>query len=318
MQDNNNQEDGKAWQLLETTLKDITKEQRSSRRWGIVFKSLTFLYIFSFVIIFMMQGKGFKSQNSEEHVAIIKVSGVIAETEEANANAIVDSLRKAFEADHSKAIVLAMNSPGGSPVQSAYVYSEINRLKTLHPDKKVYAVASDICASGCYYIAAAADFIYANPSSLVGSIGVTSASFGFVNLMEKLGVERRNYTAGKNKSFLDPFSPSKPKEVEFWNEVLNNTHLQFIEAVEQGRGDRLVKDEKLYSGLIWNGQQAKKLGLIDDFGSAGQVARDVIGIEEMVNYTSRKDPISMLVEKLGVSVGKGISQSLQNEHTVLQ
>lgn len=203
-------------------------------------------------------------------------------------------------------------------VQSSYVYNEINRLKALHPNKKVYAVASDLCASGGYYIAAAADFIYAHPSSLVGSIGVTSASFGFVNLMEKLGVERRNYTSGESKSFLDPFSPSKPQEVEFWNEVLNSTHQQFIQAVEQGRGDRLVKDKQLYSGLIWNGEQAKQLGLIDDFGSAGQVAREVVGLEEIVNYSARKDPISQLVEKLGISVGKGLSQSLQNEHLVLQ
>ena len=317
MQDNK-QEDGKAWQLLETTLKDITREQRASRRWGVVFKSLTFLYIFGFAIFFMMKGNGFDPQSSEEHVALIKISGVIAESEEANANSIVTSLRKAFEAEHAKAIILAINSPGGSPVQSSYVYNEINRLKALHPNKKVYAVASDLCASGGYYIAAAADFIYAHPSSLVGSIGVTSASFGFVNLMEKLGVERRNYTSGESKSFLDPFSPSKPQEVEFWNEVLNSTHQQFIQAVEQGRGDRLVKDKQLYSGLIWNGEQAKQLGLIDDFGSAGQVAREVVGLEEIVNYSARKDPISQLVEKLGISVGKGLSQSLQNEHLVLQ
>lgn len=307
-------EDKKAWQLLEKTVDNITKEQKASRRWGIVFKSLTFLYLFSFIFILLAQEWPAKTK-AEKHVAIVKVQGVIAESEVANANAIAASLRKAFEAENSEAVMIVINSPGGSPVQSGYIYNEINRLEALHPEKKTYAVIGDLGASGGYYVAAAADEIYAHESSLVGSIGVTAAGFGFVDLMEKLGVERRAYTSGEHKAFLDPFSPSKPDEVEFWKGVLDKTHEQFIQAVTDGRGDRLADDPQLYSGLIWNGEQAKGLGLIDGFGSPGQVARDVIGVEEVVDYTYRPDVVSQLLKDFGISIGEGITQSLQR-HTV--
>ncbi len=299
--------DSKSWALIEKTLSSITKEQRVSRRWGIFFKSLMFLYLLSFVAVLFIQGDALNKLKKEPHIGLVKVHGVISETEAANANAIAVALRSAFENDNTKAIILAINSPGGSPVQSAYIYNEVTRLKTKHPEKKVYAVISDLGASGGYYVAASADFIYANPSSLVGSIGVTAASFGFVGLMDKLGVERRNFTSGEHKSFLDPFSPSNPDQTQFWQSVLADTHQNFIGAVEKGRGDRLVPSEELYSGLVWSGNQAKDLGLIDDFGSAGEVARDVIGIEEFVDYTVKPDSITRIIEKLGASIGTGIA-----------
>ena len=302
--------DSKSWALIESTLKDITKEQRISRRWGIVFKSLGLLYLFSFIAVLFIQGDALNDAMEEPHVAMVKIQGVISENEAANANAVATSLRKAFKNEQAKAVMLAINSPGGSPVQSAYMYNEITRLKQQYPDKVVYAVISDIGASGGYYVAAAADYIYANPSSLVGSIGVTAASFGFVGLMDKLGVERRNFTSGEHKSFLDPFAPENPAQVDFWKTVLADTHQQFIDAVENGRGDRLQKDEDLYSGLVWSGNQAKALGLIDGFGSAGQVARDTIGVEEFVDYTVKPDSMARIIEKLGAAIGTGIAMHI--------
>ena len=216
-------------------------------------------------------------------------------------------MRKAFEEEKAKALILRINSPGGSPVQSGYVYDEIVRLRDKHPEKKVYAVIADIGASGAYYIAAAADEIFADKASLVGSIGVTASGFGFVDTMDKLGVERRVYTAGEHKSFLDPFLPVNEKEVGIWQEVLDGTHQQFIRQVEKGRGDRLKKDNNLlYSGIVWNGEQALEMGLVDGLGSSSYVAREVIGHKDIVNYTVKPNPFDELVGKLGTSIGKGI------------
>lgn len=219
--------------------------------------------------------------------ALIEVRGVIADKEQASADNLVTSLQAAFDDPKVKGVVLRINSPGGSPVQSGYVYDEIRRLRGLHPETKVYAVISDLGASGAYYIASAADEIYADKASLVGSIGVTAAGFGFVGAMEKLGVERRAYTSGEHKAFLDPFEPQKPDETKFWQGVLNVTHEQFIASVKQGRGDRLKDKEhpELFSGLVWTGQQALPLGLIDGLGNASSVARDVIGEKELVDFT---------------------------------
>jgi protease-4 len=235
---------------------------------------------------------------------------VIAENEQASADNIAGSLRNAFEDKNTKGIILRINSPGGSPVQSGYVYDEIKRLRSIYPNVKLYAVISDLGASGAYYIAAAADEIYADRASLVGSIGVISSSFGFVDLMDKLGVERRLYTSGENKAFLDPFSKQKKSESEFWKKVLNVTHQQFIGRVKEGRGDRLKDDPSLFSGLIWSGEQALELGLIDNLGSTGYVAREIIGAENTINFTLKKDPIEQFIDKLGISVGSSLAQSL--------
>jgi protease-4 len=259
----------------------------------------------------------FKTGPDEDapHTALVMVKGVIAEGEAANANTIVAGLRKAFEAEQSKAVVMVINSPGGSPVQSGYVYDEMWRLREKHPEKKLYAVITDLGASGGYYMAAAANNIFADKASLVGSIGVTASGFGFVGVMDKLGVERRHFTSGEHKSFLDPFSPVKDGESDFWQQVLGGVHRQFIDVVRRGRGDRLkfsdaVDEKKMFSGLVWSGEQALELGLIDGLGSPGYVAREIIGVEEVVDYTLKTSPFDAIVAQLGVSIGRGAASSL--------
>jgi len=297
--------DGKSWKLLEKTLLASVQEQRRARRWGIFFKLLTFVYLFGLLAMFMPWLKMEKGVGgSGDYTALIEIRGMIADKESASADNIVGSLRAAFDDKKVKGIVLRINSGGGSPVQAGYVWDEIKRLRGLHPDVKVYAVISDLGASGAYYIASAADQIYADKASLVGSIGVTAAGYGFVGAMDKLGVERRAYTSGAHKSFLDPFQPAKPDETAFWQGVLDNTHDQFINVVKKGRGDRLkFKDHpELFSGLIWNGEQALQLGLIDGMGNASSVARDVIGAKDLVDFTVEDSPLDRFSKKLGASV----------------
>jgi protease-4 len=302
--------DQKSWKLLEKTLLAGVQEQRRSRRWGIFFKLLTFVYLIVALILFTpLMDMEKSATRGPNYTALIDVTGVIADKEPASADNIVGSLRAAFEDKKVKGVVLRINSPGGSPVQSGYVYDEIKRLRALHPDTKVYAVISDLGASGAYYIASAADQIYADKASLVGSIGVTAAGYGFVGTMEKLGVERRTYTSGEHKSFLDPFQPQKPEETAFWQGVLDTTHQQFISSVKKGRGDRLKDKEhpELFSGLVWSGEQALPLGLIDGLGSASSVARDVIGEKEMVDFTVQESPFDRFSKKLGASVAEQLA-----------
>ena len=302
--------DEKSWKLLEKTLLAGVQEQRRSRRWGIFFKLLTFVYLFVALILFTpLMDMEKSATRSSNYTALIDVVGMIADKESASADNIVGSLRAAFEDDKVKGIILRINSPGGSPVQSGYVYDEIVRLRALHPQIKVYAVISDLGASGAYYIASAADQIYADKASLVGSIGVTAAGYGFVGTMEKLGVERRTYTSGEHKSFLDPFQPQKPEETQFWQGVLDTTHQQFINSVKKGRGDRLKDKEhpELFSGLIWNGEQALPPGLIDGLGNASSVARDVIGEKELVDFTVQESPFDRFSKKLGASVAEQLA-----------
>lgn len=303
-------ESGRDWKLIEKLVLSLQSEQRKSRRWGIFFKLLTFAYLFALLIIIKFPLGDSLDAATGSHTALIEINGMIAADELASADNIVGSLRKAFEADNSVAVVLRINSGGGSPVQSGYIYDEIQRLRGEHPDKKVYAVISDIGASGAYYIAVAADEIYADKASLVGSIGVVAGGFGFAEVMEKVGVERRLYTAGENKAFLDPFSPENEEEVAFWQGVLKTTHSQFIEKVREGRGDRLADDERLFSGLIWSGEQALELGLIDGLGSTSHVARQVIGEEELVDYSRRKSPFQDIVDQFGVSVGSALANRM--------
>ncbi|MCK7543219.1 S49 family peptidase [Marinobacter bryozoorum] len=289
--------------VLEKLVGALTAEQRRSRRWGIFFKVLTFVYLFA--LLFLLRGPligGLDGDKAATHTAVVEVAGAIASDTHASADNLVGALRRAFEAENARAVVLRINSPGGSPVQAGYVYDEIVRLREENPDKKVYAVISDIGASGAYYIAAAADEIYANRASLVGSIGVVSGGFGFTGLMDKAGVERRLYTAGENKAFLDPFSPEEPGEVAFWESVLENTHDQFIEYVRKGRGDRLADDERLFSGLVWTGEQALELGLVDGLGSTSWVARELVGAEDIVDYTPQPSAFRQFTDALGVSI----------------
>lgn len=304
-------EDGKAWALLEKTLLASLQEQRRSRRWGIFFKSLTFIYLLGMLLVFApFAGIDGTGTPGKQHTALIEVRGTIADREEASADNLVTSLRRAFKDEHTQGVVLRINSPGGSPVQSGYVYDEIKRLRGLHPDIKVYAVIADIGASGAYYIAAAADEIYADKASLVGSIGVTAAGFGFVDTLGKLGVERRTYTSGEHKAFLDPFQPERQDEREFWQTVLDTTHQQFIDQVKKGRGDRLKLQPDLFSGLIWSGEQALELGLIDGLSSASAIARDVVGAEEIVDFTHRESPFQRFSRQLGTSIGNTLATEL--------
>lgn len=301
--------DSKTWKLLEKAVLSSVTEQRRTRRWGIFFKILTFTYLFGALALFSPMMSGGKGVSTGAHTALIEVRGMIADQESASADNIVTALRKAFEDKNTKGIVLRINSPGGSPVQSGYIYDEIRRLRALHPEIKVYAVISDLGASGAYYIASAADEIYADKSSLVGSIGVTAAGFGFVGTMEKLGVDRRLYTSGEHKAFFDPFQPQNSEETAFWKEVLQTTHKQFIASVKQGRGDRLKDAEhpELFSGLIWSGEQALQLGLIDALGSSSFVAREVIGAKEIVDFTLQETPFDRFAKKFGASVAERLA-----------
>ncbi len=307
----------KEWRLIEKVLVDAFAEQKKSRRWGIVFKSLTFLYLFAFILIFYSGARsGGVGAPVKEHVGVVRIDGVIAEDQRASGGRINKGLRDAFESPRSRAVIVAINSPGGSPVQSGYIYDEMMRLKAQHPDKKLYAVIADLGASGGYYVASAADEIYADKASLVGSIGVTASGFGFVDAIDKLGVERRHYTAGAHKAFLDPFSPVRDEEVQFWQGVLNGVHEQFVLAVQRGRGERLNMTDDIASGLIWHGEQALELGLIDGLGSVRSVARDLVGVEELHDYTPRSSPFKALMDELGVSVGRGIASAVQGAGAV--
>jgi len=308
----------KSWKLLEKVLLASLQEQRRTRRWGIFFKLLTFIYLIGALLVFAptlgvindiadnpVGGLwGSSHEKTSMHTAVIELQGAIAADSQASADQIVSSLRRAFKDPGTKGVVLRINSPGGSPVQSGYIYDEIRRLRGQYPDIKLYAVITDMGASGAYYIASAADAIYADKASLVGSIGVTAAGFGFVDTMEKLGVERRTYTAGAHKAFLDPFQPQREDETAFWQQVLGTVHQQFIDSVKTGRGDKLKDAEhpELFSGLIWSGEQALALGLIDAFGSTSHVAREVVGEETLKNFTRKLSPVEQLTRRLGASI----------------
>lgn len=310
MSDDLKSSDERSWKLLEKTLLAGVQEQKRARRWGIFFKLLTFVYLFGALALFAPQMNLQEAAvRGKPHTAVVEVRGMIADQEAASADNVVGSLRAAFKDPNTKGVVLRINSPGGSPVQSGYIYDEIRRLRAEHKDIKVYAVITDLGASGAYYIASAADAIYADKASLVGSIGVTASGFGFVGVMDKLGVDRRIYTAGEHKAFLDPFQPPKADETAFWKSVLDTTHKQFIASVKQGRGERLKdKDHpELFSGLIWSGEQALQLGLIDGLGNSSYVAREVIGAKELVDYTRQDTPLDRFAKKLGASVAEYVA-----------
>ncbi len=295
------------WRLLRELLNSQQRDQRRERRWRIFFRMLGFGWLFFITWSVMTGGSAVKvpaTVDTTEHVALVDIQGAIGAAEEANADLIVTALREAFKAPASKSVVLRINSPGGSPVQSGYVYDEIVRLRGLNPDKKLYAVISDFGASGAYYIAAAADEIYADKASMVGSIGVVSSGFGFVDAMEKLGVSRRIYTAGEYKDFLDPFQPQQQASIEHWQSTLDGVHQQFVKAVRDGRGERLKEDDKTFSGLVWTGEQALDRGLVDGLGSTSFVAREVIGVEKIVDYTVMPSPLERFAKQLGVGAGR--------------
>lgn len=283
-------------------------EQRRSRRWSVFFKCLLALYLLALLILYMPTDWSDLSRTSVKHTALVDLKGVISDSSEASADNIITGLRDAFEDENTAGVILRANSPGGSPVQSAYIYDEIKRLRELYLDTPFYAVVTDVCASGCYYVVSAADDIYVNNSSIVGSIGVRMDSFGFVDTIKMLGVERRLYTAGESKGFLDPFTPSKPADVAHVKLLLESIHEQFISAVKSGRGERLKDNQKLFTGLVWTGEESLPMGLADKVGSSGYVAREVIGEEEIVDFTEKQDLWEKLGDRIFVAMAKGMSE----------
>ena len=303
-----------AWErgVIEKLVLAAVTEQTRARRWGVFFKSLMFVYLIALfgVTMYPRLSKGLGGE-SKDHTAVVDVVGMIAEDKPANADSIIESLRDAVKDEHTKGIILHANSPGGSPVQSSYVYEEIRKIKREHPDLPIYAVVSDICASGCYFIVSASDKIFVNPSSLVGSIGVLMDGFGFVDVMQKLGVERRLLTAGTHKAMLDPFSPPKEEETRYVQSLLNQVHQQFITAVKAGRGDRLKENIELFSGLIWTGEEGIKQGLVDGVGNQDYVAKDLIGAKRLVDFSRQEHFLDKIAGKIGVSFGQVIGSLIQ-------
>lgn len=282
------------------------EEQRRSRRWGVFFKSLTFLYLIVLLLI-GMDWIGKDAVAKLDHTALIDIQGIIGAGADVDAESVVSSLQAAFENKRTKGLILRINSPGGSPVQSGIINDEIKRLRALHPEVPVYAVVEDICASGGYYIAAAADEIYVDKASIVGSIGVLMDGFGFTGTMEKLGVERRLMTAGENKAILDPFSPPNEQHQQFAQNMLDEIHQQFIGIVREGRGERLKETPETFSGLFWTGEASIKMGLADGLGSSEYVAREVIKEERIVDFTVREDFASRFAKRLGATMANQIS-----------
>lgn len=303
--------DGEGWErdLLNRLAFASLAEQRRTRRWNLAFKFALLAYLVVLLLVYLPRG-WFDSGDDGPHTALVDVRGVISDASDASADRIVSGLRAAFEDEHTKGVILRINSPGGSPVQAAYINDEVIRLRGEFPDIPLYAVISDIGASGGYYVATSADKIYANESSVVGSIGVLMNGFGFVDAMEKLGVERRLLTAGDQKGFLDPFSPTKPAEVEHVKSMLSQIHQQFIDAVRTGRGDRLSSDEELFSGLMWTGEKCVELGLVDELGSSAYVAREVIGAENIVDFTPSRSYLEQIAKQFGAAMAESLATQL--------
>ncbi|MDE2117463.1 MAG: S49 family peptidase [Betaproteobacteria bacterium] len=300
---NNNWERG----VLEKLAMSAIQEQRRARHWSIFFKTLTFAYLF--IVMFLAMGWiGGKAETAlgGKHTALVEMNGVIASNSAASADNIISSLQDAFKDKKTQGVILRINSPGGSPVQAGYINDEIRRLRAKYPKIPLYAVVEDMCASGGYYVAAAADRIFVNKASMVGSIGVLMDGFGFTGTMEKLGVERRLLTAGENKGFMDPFSPMNPHHKELVKQMLDEIHQQFIAVVKQGRGKRLKETPDTFSGLFWTGQKSIELGLADEMGSVESVARDVIKAEDIVDFTTREGLADRLARRFGAGVASAL------------
>lgn len=306
---NNNWERG----VMEKLAMSALQEQRRARHWGIFFKALTFAYLFIVLFIFMgWLGKSDAGLSSGKHTALVDMQGVIAADSAAGADNLIPSLQEAFKDKNTQGVILRINSPGGSPVQAGQINDEIYRLRAKYPTVLLYVVVDDICASGGYYVAVAADKIFVDKASLIGSIGVLMDGFGFTGTMAKLGVERRLITAGSNKGMLDPFSPSNPAQTEYFKQMLGEIHQQFIEVVRKGRGKRLKETSDTFSGLVWNGQRGVEMGLADGYGTLESVARDVIKAEKIVDFTTRENFADRLAKKLGAGVMSALGYTAQS------
>ncbi len=291
--------------VLEKLALAAVTEQRRARRWGIFFKLLIFAYLF-IVLIIAMGWMGKKEGSRDKHTALVEINGVIAPGTPASADAVMQGLSEAFKDKRTQGVILRINSPGGSPVQSGYINDEIKRLRAKYPEIPLYAVVEDVCASGGYYVAVAADKIYVNKASMIGSIGVLMNGFGFTGTMEKLGVERRLLSAGENKGFLDPFSPLSDTQKEFAQKMLGEIHEQFIDVVRKGRGKRLKETPDMFSGLVWVGAKSIELGLADAIGSMEQVARDVIKAEEIIDFTPRENVAERFAKRFGAATAESL------------
>ncbi len=294
-----NSDNSRDWErkTLEKLAFAALDEQRKHRRWGIFFKVLGFAYLM--FVLFAVVDWGVATEHQERHTAMVNFQGVIDAKGESSAEKLISALQGAFEEKHSAGVILRINSPGGSPVQAGLVNDEIRRLRAKYPDKPLYVVVEDVCASGGYFVAAAADKIFVNKASIVGSIGVLMDGFGFTGTMDKLGVERRLMTAGENKGVLDPFSPVSEKQKVFVQGMLNEIHQQFIDVVRAGRGNRLKETPEMFSGLMWTGAQSIQLGLADELGSVESVARDVIKAEKILDYSVKDNIAERFAKKLG-------------------
>jgi protease IV len=309
MSDQNNWERS----VLEKLAMSALQEQRRARHWGIFFKVLTLGYLFLVLFIFMgWLGRNESALSTGKHTALVEMQGVIASDSAASADNIIPSLQDAFKDKGTQGVILRINSPGGSPVQAGQINDEIRRLRAQYPKIPLYVVVDDICASGGYYVAAAADKIFVDKASLIGSIGVLMDGFGFTGTMAKLGVERRLLTAGANKGFLDPFSPVNPAQQAYVKQMLAEIHQQFIDVVKRGRGKRLKETPDTFSGLVWNGQKGVEMGLADGFGTLESVARDVIKAEDIVDFTTKESFADRMAKRFGVGVMSALGYSTQS------
>ena len=297
---------------LERLAFEFLAERRRARRWNLALRIAWLAFVVTIAVVWT-DPQWLQTDSGGPHSALVDISGVIGDEGDASADEVVAGLRAAFEDADTVGVIVRINSPGGTPVQAGYINDEIVRLRTLHPDTPVYAVIADMATSGGYYVAAAADAIYASRSSIVGSIGVLMDGFGFTGAMHKLGVERRLVTTGEHKGFLDPFSPALDEEITHVRSMLRQVHDEFIEAVKRGRGDRLADDADVFSGLIWTGVRGKELGLVDAFGSSSHVAREVIGAENIVNFTVRPSHLDTIAERLGVGIARTLGAALNLE-----
>ncbi|CDG81860.1 S49 family peptidase [Janthinobacterium agaricidamnosum] len=300
-------------EVLEKLVFATLQEQRAHRRWGIFFKVISLLIVLFALWVYYDYNNSDDSETLGRHTALIDIDGAIESEGSGSAAVVIPALDKAFSDSGSVAVVLHINSPGGSPVQAGMIVDEMLRLRKGYPDKPLYVVVDEMCASGGYYIAAAADKIYVNKASVVGSIGVLMDGFGFTGIMEKVGVERRLLTAGENKGFMDPFSPLTEKHKAYAQGMLNEIHQQFIDVVRAGRGKRLKETPDTFSGLFWTGAKAVEMGLADDFGTVDSVARDVVKAEDIVDYTQHEGLPERVLKKFGAAMGAGaMKAALQN------
>ncbi len=309
------EQQGKNWEkeTIEKIAMESLVQQKISRRWSVLFKLVSLIYV-GWILFFVLTSSNNSTMASGDFTALITLNGEIGFDSEISAINVKSSLKEVYENPGTKALILAINSPGGSPVQSGIINNEINRYKALHPQIPIYAVIEDICASGGYYIAVAADKIFVDKASIVGSIGVLMNGFGFDKAIKNLGIERRLLTSGENKAILDPFLPVQPKQKAFMQNLLKEVHNQFIEVVKKGRGGKLAPNPEIFSGLFWSGESAINLGLADGYGDIDLVAREIVGHEKIIDFTAQSNFADRFAKRLGASIGSSFSNDILNNN----